>query len=62
MNYILEIGKTFDLEKGEVPAKTLEVSTDELHTLLQFAKTRVGQDLNTIYTLNDIDFLVKPKI
>lgn len=61
MKYEIHIGEIFDLTtNSKKPKQTLIITEDQLGVIEQFADKRKDAELNTIYRLNECEFLVFP--
>jgi hypothetical protein len=59
--YEIHIGEVYDMDlKTERPAQILIITPEQREVIETFANTRIDQNLNTIYIINDIDFRILP--
>lgn len=60
-NWEIQIGEAIELvdfKKG--PHITVQITDEQFEIVQMFASTRKDANMNTIYTLNKVDFLVVP--
>jgi len=59
----IHIGKRFNLELQEYePMQKINISEDQFMLIERFANIRFDRDLNKIYRLNEVEFIVIPVI
>ncbi len=59
--YELHIGSVFNMELGaEQPRQKMNISEEQFLLIETFASTFKDKDLNTVYKLNNCEFLVYP--